>query len=281
MDWQNFPRWLVVGVLIVLVIGATRGSFVGVMILLTLLWFVRNALQEQAERTSARRNPPTRAWVAPSATDWQAERAAERQQEQRHEHALAAVRAAGRDPDSLPVLPVDIGVMSYTGDNDPVIHRDWAVMDDVDYIQPFVQLRLPRTATGRIRFELVDSDGEAQFVHEQDYQLERGRNLVVPAARLPVQDQQPVDRPWELRVIADGVLLAVHEFEFDDADTISQELRQHILEDGEISNELRTALAANRLERMSLDDLLADQNNDDDFGGASSQDAARRTNRRT
>lgn len=196
-------------------------------------------------------------------------------------HAIQAVRAAGQDPAMLPVLPVDIGVLAYRGDDDPVIHRDWAVMDDVDYVQPFVQLRLPRTATGRVRFELIDSDGERQFIHEQDYQLERGRNLVVPAVRLPIHDNYAMEGKWHLRVSADDVLLAVHDFEWDDSSQVTPALRHHILEDGEISNELRAALAENKLERMSLDDLLAEQDDNDDINGAESQDGPRRVSRRT
>jgi hypothetical protein len=272
--WRQFsPGWLVV-IFILTMLGVQNISFFGVLLLIGILWFARNAIEdEQARRDdvivqprrqvrpSSRRSPvyedllpPSRQPQDPAISS--ALRAAELGAQP---HALEAVRAAAQNPASLPVLPVDIGVLAYRADDEPVIHRDWAVMDDVDYIQPFVQLRLPRAATGRVRFELIDSAGERQFVHEQDYQLERGRNLVVPAARLPIHDNYTMEAQWELRVSADGVLLAVHNFGWEDSSKVTAEMQRHILEDGEISNELRAALAESKLERMSLDELLGDQ----------------------
>lgn len=273
MNWENIPReaWIGLFIAMVVMMSGGGGGLFGLMVLIGLLWFARNLLDgdNNSSNRSGGSSNRTRGQVS---TPWYGEddEVAVRPAPQRttnaegvQNHALEAVRAAGRDPDTLPVLPVDIGVLAYHGERDPVIHRDWGVMDDVDYIQPFVQLRLPRAATGRVRFELVDSDNQVQFVHEQDYQLERGRNLVVPAARLPVQDEQPVDRAWQIRVSADGVLLAVHEFEFEDSTTVSAEIRQHILEDGEISNDLRTALVDNnQMGKLSLDELLSFQEDD-------------------
>ncbi|MBZ0301909.1 MAG: hypothetical protein K8J31_19325 [Anaerolineae bacterium] len=174
-----------------------------------------------------------------------------------YRNALEAVEAAGHDPETVRVLATDIGVMAFKGDQYPVVYRTRDIPDDVDYIQPYVQLRLPTKAVGRIRFELVDADGHAIFIHEEHHQLERGRNLITPAARLPVHDAHVMDGDWELRVSADGLLLAVHHFSW--LETTARVVRRHLSEDGEISNELRAALAENRLQEVSLDDLLAFQ----------------------
>lgn len=277
-------------------------SFMGLLLLAGGIWLYRNYMsenQEDSPRDSRRDTSGSRGSQAGGERERERRRnpyyedvlpprqpASSRPSESSVQpHAIQAVRAAGQNPASLPVLPVDVGVLAYRGDDEPVIHRDWAVMDDVDYIQPFVQLRLPQTATGRVRFELIDSEGERQFIHEQDYQLERGRNLVVPAVRLPIHDNYAMDGTWHLRVSADDVLLAVHDFEWEDSSQASPAVRRHILEDGEISNELRAALAENKLERMSLDDLLAGQDENVDDGdfidGAGSQDGPRRISRRT
>lgn len=181
--------------------------------------------------------------------------------EQVYTHALQAVKRAGLDPDEVPVLPVDIGVMAFKSDQEPVVHRTRPVENDVDYIQPFVQLRLPKKAVGRVKFEILDSDGQILFVHEDNYQFERGRNLVMPAARLPIHDAQAMHRRWGMRVSADGVRLAEHAFRWDESE--SRRMRRHIQEDGEISTELRAALAENRLQNMSLDELLAPQAEED------------------
>jgi hypothetical protein len=174
-----------------------------------------------------------------------------------YQHALTAVEAAGHDPQTVKVLAVDIGVMAFKEQQDPVVHRTRDILDDVDFIQPYVQLRLPTTAIGLIRFEIVDAEGQTVFVHEERHQLERGRNLITPAARLPVHDALLLDGEWELRVSADGRMLAVHQFGWQESS--STVIRRHLTEDGEISSELRAAMTENRLQDMSLDDLLAYQ----------------------
>ena len=177
--------------------------------------------------------------------------------DQVYAHALDAVRSAGLDPAATHVLATDIGVMAFSGDQEPVIYRTRPVLDDVDYIQPFVQLRLPTSAHGRIRFEILDSDGQTIFVHEEDHQFERGRNLVTPAARLPIHDAQAMHGNWHLRVSADGTRIADHPFEW--LESTSKVIRRQMGEDGELSSELRAMMAENRLQRMSLDELLEQQ----------------------
>lgn len=177
-------------------------------------------------------------------------------------HALRAVEAAGLNPDSAQVLPVDLGVMVFQADNDPVVYRTQAIPDDADYIQPFVQLRLPTRAVGRIKFEIIDSDGQVIFIHEDLNHLERGRNLVTPSARLPIHDAQAMLGNWQLRISADGMPLANHKFMWQETNT--RAIRRHITADGEISNELRASLAENRLGKLSLDDLLSFQDADEE-----------------
>lgn len=178
--------------------------------------------------------------------------------DQVYAHALDAVRHAQLDPAETHVLPVDIGVMAVHGTDEPVIHRTRPVLDDADYLQPFVQLRLPTRAHGRIRFEIADADGKLVFVHEQDKDFERGRNLVIPPARLPLQEVSVLHDEWHLRVSADGVLIADHTFGW--SESTNSVIRRHVQEDGELSGEIRELMTENNLEeRVSLDDLLSEQ----------------------
>ncbi len=193
--------------------------------------------------------------------------------DQVYAHALDAVRRAGLDPAETHVLPVDVGVMAFSGDGEPVIYRTRPVPDDVDYVQPFVQLRLPTKAHGRIRFELIDSDGQILFVREEDHQFQRGRNLVTPAARLPIHDAQAMMGNWQLRVSADGVLIADHRFEWQE--NTRKVIRRHLTEDGELSSEVRAMVAENRLQRMSLDELLDPQEPAQDDQSETPRQAAR------
>lgn len=170
-------------------------------------------------------------------------------------HALDAARDAGLNPDTVPVLPVDVGVMAYHGSSQPVIHRTVPVEDDCDYIQPFIQLRVPRAATGRVRFELFDNTRQLVFVHEDDYQLKRGRNLIIPSSRLPIHDEREINGAWELHVSGDNMLLAKHRFDWQDMEV--SHARRFVGEDGEINSEMRAVLTESRLQPMSLDELLS------------------------
>jgi hypothetical protein len=183
------------------------------------------------------------------------------QREPVYRHALTAVENAGHDPDTVQVLAVDLGVMAYRQSEQPVVYRTWTVPDDVDALQPFVTLRLPTTANGRVRFEMLDSSGKTTFLHENDYQLEKGRNFISPPARLPMRETLNHDGQWQLRISADDVLLAVHRFEF--AEPTTATIRRHIGEDGEISTDSRLLMDETPMPKMSLDDLLSYQDEEE------------------
>lgn len=177
-----------------------------------------------------------------------------------HQHAIHAVHAAGHNPDDLPVLPMDLGMIVFFNNEAPAVYRTSDVPDDADYIQPFVELRVPVDATGKVRFELLDAQGKPVFVHEDYHELRRGRNLISPSARLPIHDELELDTFWRLNVYGDGVLLVRHEFMWQPMrEQPGTHIRKHIGEDGEISSELRAIMAESRLQPLSLDDLLADQ----------------------
>ena len=179
-----------------------------------------------------------------------------------YRHALESVTRAGLDPDEVQVLAVDIGVLTTKEEGEPQIYRTWSLPDDIDYIQPFVQLRVPTEANGDIRFEIIDAVGDAVYIHEDTFKLTRGRNFLTPNTRMPLHDQMELDGKWTLRVIADGVTIADHRFEY--AEATGANIRRHIGEDGEINTEMRAVMAENRAPKMSLDDLLAYQGEEDE-----------------
>lgn len=179
-----------------------------------------------------------------------------------YRHALEAVSRAGLDPDDVQVLAVDIGVLTTKDGSEPQIYRTWSLPDDIDYIQPFVQLRVPMEATGNISFEILDAAGNTVYRHDDSFKLERGRNFLTPTTRLPLHDQMELDGMWGLRVIADGVTIAEHKFEY--AEATGANIRRHIGEDGEINTEMRAVMTESRIPKMSLDDLLAYQDDEDE-----------------
>lgn len=179
-----------------------------------------------------------------------------------YRHALESVSRAGQDPDEVQVLAVDIGLLTTKEDTEPKVFRTWSLPDDIDYIRPFVQLRVPVEANGDIRFEITDAVGDTVYIHEDTYKLTRGRNFLTPNTRMPLHDQMELDGKWSLRVSADDVIIAEHRFEY--AEATGANIRRHIGEDGEINTEMRAVMNENRLPKMSLDDLLAYQGEDEE-----------------
>ena len=179
-----------------------------------------------------------------------------------YRHALESVERAGLDPDEVQVLAVDIGLLTTTEDGEPQIYRTWSLPDDIDYIQPFVQLRVPMEANGNIRFEIMDAVGDPVYIHEDTFKLTRGRNFLTPNTRMPLHDQMELDGKWSLRIVADGVTIAHHRFEYSEA--TGANIRRHIGEDGEINTEMRAIMTENRVPKMSLDDLLAYQGEEEE-----------------
>jgi hypothetical protein len=261
MNFKNNRNTILLAFILLMLAGVAllESSALVVLILLGLLFLVRQFDNNQIQSTidsSSYEDYDYGADYEYGSSSAGAESFSSRQSQSEpiYRHALEAVQRAGHDPDAVQVLAVDIGMMAFKGNSEPAVYRTWSLPDDVDYVQPFVQLRLPSKAAGRIKFEIFDGAGRPVFVHEDLHNLERGRNFISPAARLPIHDENLTNGQWGMRVSADGVILADHRFEFSEA--AEANIRRHIGEDGEINTELRAVMAESRLPKMSLDDLL-------------------------
>lgn len=268
---NNRNTWFLAFILLALGAVALLGnSFPVILVLLGLLFLVR-----QFDSDSSSRSSNVSRQEAEYSYDYEAEEEEDdyddyeifHQQpssaEQRvYRHALESVERAGLDPDVVQVLAVDIGLLTTKEDGEPHIYRTWSLPDDIDYIQPFVQLRVPMEANGNIRFEIIDAVGDAVYIHEDSFKLTRGRNFLTPNTRMPLHDQMELDGKWRLRIIADGVTIAEHRFEY--AEAAGSNIRRHIGEDGEINTEMRAVMTENRMPKMSLDDLLAYQGDEEE-----------------
>jgi hypothetical protein len=260
MNFKNNRNTILLAFILLMLAGVAllESSALVVLILLGLLFLVRqfdnNQIQSSVDSSSYEEYDYGSDYEYGSSAGAESFSSRQSQSEPIYRHALEAVQRAGHDPDAVQVLAVDIGMMAFKGNNEPAVYRTWSLPDDIDYVQPFVQLRLPSKAAGRIKFEIFDGSGRAVFVHEDLHNLERGRNFISPASRLPIHDENLTNGQWGMRVSADGVVLADHRFEFSEA--AEANIRRHIGEDGEINTELRAVMAESRLPKMSLDDLL-------------------------
>jgi hypothetical protein len=181
-------------------------------------------------------------------------------------HALRAARAAGLGVDAA-IVPIDLGFKVMT-DTALSLVREEPITRDADSVQPYVRLYLEREAHGLLRFEMIDADGQRLFLHDTLVTLARGEHLVSPSSRLRVLDSFNFSGPWTLRVYADSVLLAEHVWSW--GATRREKIQSAVTHDGEIHAEARARLEETDLfDRVSLEDLLADQD-------SAEQDAAAR-----
>ena len=203
---ENRNTWFLAFVLLALGAVALLGnSFPVILVLLGLLFLVR---QFDSDSSSTNIDSAAQAYdysqydyeqadEDEDYDDYELYHAQPASAEQRvYRHALESVARAGQDPDNVQVLTVDIGLLTTKGDDEPQIYRTWSLPDDIDYIQPFIQLRVPMEASGNIRFEIEDAIGDLVYVHEDDFFLTRGRNFLTPSTRMPLHDQMELDGSW-------------------------------------------------------------------------------------
>ncbi|MCU0499760.1 MAG: hypothetical protein MUF87_20605 [Anaerolineae bacterium] len=268
MDWRNIPRELWIGGLVFFfALAMFDAGFWAIIGLVFVLMLARNAFDggnnnthtAERPRRNTRRSTPNYSFEEDFAEGEAPLSRTRRTPTTLPDHVLEAITTAGHDPDNLPVRPMDIGVLVYReGVRDPEMHRMNDIPKDAKHIRPFVQLNLPQNANGRIRFELIDSAGTSRFVQEDSHQLKQGTQPIIASTWLPVGTDLPRDGMWQLKVSADDVLLANHLFEWQ-GERVEPEITEYMEEDGEISDELRTALGNLSNEKMSLDELLGDQ----------------------
>jgi hypothetical protein len=171
--------------------------------------------------------------------------------------ATEAMRNAGYagTPDYVQVT--DIGLLAYRHSDEPKLVRSGDVMVDTRYLRPFVELWLPYAVSGSVRFELIDSNNRLRYADEEDYDLEHGKNTLLPDTWLPLEGKTVTPGDWALHVLAEDRLLAAHTFGWDPVG--GGPIQEYVDSDGEISQELQQLLTTKSRHTVSLSDLLSDQ----------------------
>lgn len=170
-------------------------------------------------------------------------------------HASEAARRAGLSENAGLSLS-DVGLIVYGAESRPVVYRESAIPDTVDYVQPFAELKAARAAKGRLAFELVDPAGEVVYLREEDQQLRAGKTSVIPRTRLPIGDHLDLSQGWTLRIYANNVLIADHPFGWYNPTDRTETLREVMSNDGELTADLSALMDDIQAQPMSLDDLL-------------------------
>lgn len=168
--------------------------------------------------------------------------------------ATRAATRAGYRSDPRYVQLTDLGLLAYKKLDDPRLIRMGDVSTDTRFLRPFVELWVPYAAHGSVRLEILDQTNRLRYADDARYELQRGRNTILPDTWLPLEGKTIVPDQWTLRVSASDTLLGIHHFAWQ----VSGEapLRRYIESDGELSPELAEALQEQQSRAISLSDLL-------------------------
>jgi hypothetical protein len=131
--------------------------------------------------------------------------------------AVERARRRGSMLDSSLTL-LDIGLItSQSSREGMVMRRTRSVSKDDDGVRPFVTLHVqPEGAeqTALIRFEMIDSNGQSQYVHEMRTYLRDGEMNILADHHLPLTGNEQIAGAgdWDLRVFVNGTLMGAHAF---------------------------------------------------------------------
>jgi hypothetical protein len=131
--------------------------------------------------------------------------------------AVERARRRGSLLDSSLTL-LDIGLItSQSSREGMVMHRTRTVSKDDDGVRPFVTLHVqPESAeqTALLRFEMIDHNGQSQYIHEMRTYLRDGEMNILADHHLPLTGNEQIAGAgdWDLRVSLNGTLIGAHAF---------------------------------------------------------------------
>jgi hypothetical protein len=199
--------WLTaIGALVAIALFSTSVPLIAQMTLLLL--FIAAVLVSIVEFTPQRdalTRSLTRAARGQSRLSPQAKEAAER----------ARRRGGYISPD---ITLVDIGLIaSQSGADGMVMRRARSTSKDDDGVRPFVTINVAPESSDRhalVRFEIIDHNGQEQYVYEMKSYLRDGEMNILADHHLPLAGNQKVmgAGDWDLRVFIDGQLHGMHNF---------------------------------------------------------------------
>lgn len=167
-----------------------------------------------------------------------------------------ARRRTAYSPPGLHLL--DVGLISLQSSPDGmVMRRSRTVSLDESGVRPYITLHIDAAEADRnslIRFEILDHNGTAQYIHEMKTYLRDGEMNILADHQLPLSDNKRLNGAgeWDLRVSVDGTLLGL--LTFTTTPSISGRNRQFI----QAADQAAYRLADDAAEDspVSLQDLL-------------------------
>jgi hypothetical protein len=175
-----------------------------------------------------------------------------------HDIAQRALQRAGNSFPHAGTQLIDIGILAYDGDNQPKVSRTEAVPAYATQLRPFIMINHARTKNAYItvKFELIDATNQIRFAYSQRAKIVTGKNFLTSRTWLPMGDNES-GGDWSLRISVSDHLLALHKFKI--TPDAGAAFRSYLRSDGEIDAWLAKSAEQSATERMSLDDLIGDQ----------------------
>lgn len=127
--------------------------------------------------------------------------------------ARASARAGYYTPD---IHLTDLGLITLqSGSDGMVMRRTRTISKDDDGVRPFVTLNVPSHEADRhatVKFELIDQQGDEQYVYEMRVYLRDGEMNILADTQLPLAGNDLIAGvgDWDLRVSVDGNLIGIH-----------------------------------------------------------------------
>lgn len=176
---------------------------------------------------------------------------------EKQEIALRAMKRAQVDPLTSEFRLTDIGLMAYRDRNTSRLIRNTPIVTDTKYLRPFVEISARSRKYVDVVITLLDSNGRPMFVDRGKYVVQARPTNIIADTWLPLKNVVHSGGSWSILVEVNNTPLAIHRFGW--IGLSDNEIVQRLNNDGELTQELHQAVKTGKFRKMSLDELLADQ----------------------
>lgn len=178
-------------------------------------------------------------------------------------HVREAMQRAGYPPNHTNLTVYDVGVLAIDDQRATTAHREDAISEMADALQPFVVLHASTAAAGMIRFVMTTPTGKIIYEKSGRHQLKAGETRITAEKLLPVRERPPEGK-LILKVYIESTPIA--EIEIQWLAPQSDVIKQHLTADGELRPGVDDALnrlsETNSIDTISLHELLRRDDHD-------------------
>jgi hypothetical protein len=156
---------------------------------------------------------------------------------------------------------VDVGLITlHAGEDGKVLRRSRSISLDDNGVRPYITLNVAPEEADRnalVRYEIIDHNGQTQYVHEMKVYLRDGEMNILPDQQLPLSGNERLSGAgdWDLRVFVDGALVGLLNF----TTTGSLREREKLLNRLTADDDARLVSEDEESAPVSLEDLMREQ----------------------